>query len=111
MSSANLDLVRSIYAAWEHGDYTSVDWAQPEIEFVRAGGPGPWTGVADMAEGWREFLSAWEEFRPAAEGYRELDDSVCSCSTPSAGAAKQADWRSGRRARRERACFTSVAAR
>jgi ketosteroid isomerase-like protein len=27
-----------------------------------------------MVEGWREFLSAWEEWRGEAEEYRELDE-------------------------------------
>jgi ketosteroid isomerase-like protein len=27
-----------------------------------------------MAEGWRGFLSAWEDFRPEVDEYRELDD-------------------------------------
>jgi hypothetical protein len=27
-----------------------------------------------MAEGWREFLSAWEAVRPEVDEYRELDD-------------------------------------
>jgi ketosteroid isomerase-like protein len=27
-----------------------------------------------MAEGWRDWLSAWEEFRIKVEEYRELDD-------------------------------------
>jgi hypothetical protein len=30
--------------------------------------------VAGAAKGWRDFLSAWEEYRAQAEEYRELDD-------------------------------------
>src|SRR5207244_5158901 len=75
-SSPNLDLVRSIYADWERGDFSSAEWAQPEIEFAMADGPSPgsWRGLASMAAAWRDFLSAWEEFRSEAEEYRELDD-------------------------------------
>jgi hypothetical protein len=52
--------VRSIYAAWECGDYGSVDWADPQIEIVMADGPAPgsWTGLGGMTEGWRDFVSA-----------------------------------------------------
>jgi ketosteroid isomerase-like protein len=75
VASANLDLVRSIYAAWERGDYSSAEWAHPEIEFVFADGavPGSWTGLVGMAEAWREYLSAWEGYRVEADEYRELD--------------------------------------
>ena len=75
MSSANLDLVRSIYAAWERGDFSEAEWADPEIEYEHADGPSPgtWTGLAGMSKGERYFLSAWEGFRVAAEEYRELD--------------------------------------
>jgi ketosteroid isomerase-like protein len=71
-----VDLVRSIYAAWERGDFSSTEWAHPEIEFVFADGPSPgsWTGLAGMREGMRDWLTAWEDFRMEAEGYRELDD-------------------------------------
>jgi ketosteroid isomerase-like protein len=73
--SENLDLVRSICSAWERGDYSSVEWADPEIEFVTADGtePGSWAGLAEMAEGMRAFLSAWHDAGAEATEYRELD--------------------------------------
>ena len=75
MSRENLDLVRSIFAAWERGDYNSADWAHPEIEFVIADGPTPGksTGVPGMAVAFRDFLSTWEQIRVAAGEYREVD--------------------------------------
>ena len=75
MSRENVEIVRSIFAAWERGDYSSAEWAHPEIEFVAADGPTPgsWTGVAAMAEAWREALSAFEELRAEADEYRPVD--------------------------------------
>jgi len=74
--SENLDLVRSIYADWERGDYSTVAWADPEIEYVYADGPEPgrWTGLADMAEAWRVRLSTVEDFRFVMDDCREIDD-------------------------------------
>jgi ketosteroid isomerase-like protein len=76
MSEENIGLVRSIFAAWERGDYSSAEWAHPEIEFVIADGPTPgsWTGVAEMAEAWREALSVFEELSVESDEYRALDD-------------------------------------
>ena len=76
MSQENVDLVRSIFAAWERGDFSSADWAHPEIELVSRDGPAPgsWTGVAATAQTWREVLSAFEDLRCGADEYRLLDD-------------------------------------
>jgi ketosteroid isomerase-like protein len=89
--SENLDLVRSIYADWERGDFFSnADWADPDIEFVIAGGPDPgtWAGVAAMSDAWRAWLSAWEGWTAEAEEYRELDHDRVLVMTTSSGRGK-----------------------
>jgi hypothetical protein len=75
LSQENVEIVRSICAAWEDGDFTSVEWAHPEIDYAIVGGPAPgsWKGVAGMAEATRDALGPWETFRIEVEEYRELD--------------------------------------
>ena len=51
MSQDNVELVRSIYAAWERSDYSSADWAHPEIERV-ADGP-----TTRARPGWLQYDS------------------------------------------------------
>ena len=72
----NVRLVRSILADWENGDFRSVAWADPQIEYAIADEPGSrvGTGVAAMASIWREFLSAWDGYHVQAQEYRELDE-------------------------------------
>jgi hypothetical protein len=73
--SKNLDLVRSIYAGWERGDFGSTEWADPEVEIVFADGPTPGSaGLAEMGERWRDFLSAWEDVKVEVRESRELDE-------------------------------------
>jgi ketosteroid isomerase-like protein len=73
--SVNVGLVQSVHESFARGDYSSVEWAHPEVEFVFADGPSPgsWMGLAGMAEAWRDFLKAWEDFRIETDEYRELD--------------------------------------
>jgi ketosteroid isomerase-like protein len=73
--SANLDLVRSIYAAPEGADWGA--WAHPQIEFViAADGPSPsrGTGLAAAGKARRDLRDAFEDYRYVVDEYRELDD-------------------------------------
>ena len=73
--SANLDLVRSIYADWERGDFTRTDWANPEIEFVAVSpleAPRA-KGLSEMASFVRDVFSHMADWSEVAEEYRELD--------------------------------------
>ena len=73
--SENVDLVRSIYTAIGRGDYSSAEWADPDIEYVVADGPEPTTvtGLDGMVEVMRSIFSAFEDVRTEAEDYLELD--------------------------------------
>ena len=74
--SANLDLVRSIYADWERGDFSRADWADPEIEYVWPDGPSPgrWHGGVGIADATRDWLSAWDDWRFQIDELQELDE-------------------------------------
>ena len=73
--SENLDLVRSIYADWERGDFDSTEWAHSEIDYVRADGPEPgtWSGLTGMAEAVRAYAGAWDDVRLLMDDCRALD--------------------------------------
>ena len=75
--SENLDLVRSICADWESGDFSRIDWADPDIEFAWPEGlDASWGGHGRraLAEGWGTTLAAFDDLTVTAEEYRELDD-------------------------------------
>jgi ketosteroid isomerase-like protein len=87
MDSANVKLVRSIYAAWERGDLLGQEflsrlarahpeWVHPEFEWIVGDGPtaGSFKGLAAAEESGRGMFEAWDELHFEAEEYRELDD-------------------------------------
>ena len=98
MSQENVEIVRSIYAAWGRGDFSSVEWADPEIEYVIVDGPEPGSsnGRAAMAETMRSILNAWENARIEADETWSSRMSVSSSSTTSAAKARRAGWTSER---------------
>ena len=97
--SANLDLVRSIFAAWERGDFSETEWAHSEIEYVVADGlqPGIWMGVGGMVERWREGEAVWEDFRVSADDYRdpEIESamSIATTHSPTSASLRRRDER------------------
>jgi ketosteroid isomerase-like protein len=90
MSQENVELVRSICKAWEHGDFRSAAWAHPEIEFERADESQllRWSGLAGLAEGWRDFLNAWDGFRVRVDEYRQIDSERVIVFTHQSGRGK-----------------------
>jgi ketosteroid isomerase-like protein len=65
MSKENVDLVRSIYAEWERGEFRATPrWADPGIEFVVPDGPEPSTRTGRAAApGVEAFVRLWEHLR------------------------------------------------
>jgi hypothetical protein len=114
MSQENVEIVRPIYDAWERGDFTSAEWAHPDIEFVAADSvdAGSVTGLAEMAAAWHDWLGTWEEYRVEVDEYRDLDDERILVLMHHCGRGKQADWTLGRRGRRRPGltCCTSATA-
>jgi ketosteroid isomerase-like protein len=74
--AANLDLVRSIYADWERGDFSSAEWADPDIVYVRANelSPETSTGLAGLTEVTRTSIDVYDDIHFVVDEYRALDD-------------------------------------
>jgi len=74
--SDNLDVVRSIYAHWERGDFSSMAWAYPDIEYVVVDFVEPLrpVGADATAEAIQEIYGDWEHPRIECDEIRPLDD-------------------------------------
>ena len=105
--ASNVDLVRTLYAAWERGDWSSAEWAHPEIEFVGVDGPDPISvkGIDQLGGAWADFLGAWEDYRvEAEEEYRELDDERVLVLIRIAGRGRTSGLELGQMRTRQRTC-------
>ena len=112
--SENLELVRSIYADWERGDFGSAEWAHPEIEYVVLRGAGfpasSAKGRTGMRETARANIEVWAQLRIAAEEYRELGSERVLVFDDENAQGKEADWRSGSSGQAGLICSTCEAA-
>jgi len=78
VSQENVEIVREIHRAWERGDFSSTDWADPAIEFHIRSGPDDAIhhGIEAMGRAWREWLGAWEDFQMETPELIDLGDDV-----------------------------------
>jgi ketosteroid isomerase-like protein len=78
MSEENVEAAREIYRAWERGDFSSVEWADADIEFMLGSGADEAVhhGTEAIGQAWAEWLREWEEFRVEAEEFLDLGDDV-----------------------------------
>ena len=78
MSVENLEIVRSIYADWERGDFSNADWADADIEFQLLN-ERPVRGLDAMSRQWGDWLSSWKGVVAVSpEDLRERGDRVVS---------------------------------
>jgi ketosteroid isomerase-like protein len=78
VSQENVEIARAISREWERGDFSSSEWADPDIEFVSGAGPDEAVhrGVEAMGRAWREWLSAWEDFQIEPREFIDAGDEV-----------------------------------
>src|SRR5262245_2323883 len=78
MSQENVEIAEEIYRAWERGDFSSVEWAARDIEFMLRSGADEAVhrGTEAIGPAWEEWLREWDEFRVEAEEFLDLGDDV-----------------------------------
>jgi ketosteroid isomerase-like protein len=78
MSEENVEIAEEIFRAWERADFSSVEWADPRIEFMLQSGADDaiHSGIEAMGQAWAEWLRAWDEFRVEARDFIDLGDDV-----------------------------------
>jgi ketosteroid isomerase-like protein len=72
----NVEIVRSIYAGWSQGDYSSVEWADPDIEFVSIFDQAESRGVEALGKRWREVLGAYADLAVLPEEFIDRGEQV-----------------------------------
>ena len=78
MSDENLEVVRGIYDAWSQGDFSSVDWADTQVEFRSPEFMATKThhGIETMAREWASWLHTFEGFTSTSLEYFDAGDQV-----------------------------------
>ena len=67
-TDADRELFGRIFEEWQRGEFWNPAPYAEDVVFVRSGPDGgEYHGLAGLAQAWRDFLSAWEDFRIEGE--------------------------------------------
>jgi ketosteroid isomerase-like protein len=73
---ADLELVKGIFRAWERGDYSSVEWAHPDISYDVPGPDREVRGIEQMSRAWIHWLQSYKDFRVEARSFHRAGDTI-----------------------------------
>jgi ketosteroid isomerase-like protein len=82
VSEQNVEIVRGIYAEWSQGDFSSNDWADPEIAYeIPEPSGNVHRGIEAMERAWLNWASEWEDLKIRLTDIRDLGDEVLTVHT------------------------------
>ncbi len=76
MAEEDLEIVKGIFRDWEKGDFSSIDWADPDIAYAVPGPDPPERGIEGMNRSWSGWLQAYRDFRISAKSFHHEGDKV-----------------------------------
>ena len=69
MSDADRSTLDAMMAEWERGEFWNAEPFAEDVVFVVSGPDAAvYHGIDGLAEGWRSFLAAWDDFRIEHDG-------------------------------------------
>jgi ketosteroid isomerase-like protein len=72
----NLEIAKGIFRDWAKGDFSSADWADPDISYSVPGPQPPEHGIEGMNRSWSEWLQAYRDFRISPISFHHDGDKV-----------------------------------
>jgi ketosteroid isomerase-like protein len=69
-----LEIVKGIYRRWEQGDFTSDEWAHPEISFDIPGPDPEKHSREEMNTSWHGWLQSYTDLRIEARSFHRAGD-------------------------------------